>query len=230
MGPRNSSNWGAIFDVDGTLVNNTAFHRQAWVDLCRRYDIPMTPAGYHEKIHARSNDKIVPNLFGPEVDTAFIRKIEMEKEMLYQDSFRPVMCETPGLTALLAALNAAGVHCCAASNSPQTNVDFVLDGLNLRRFFTVILSRNQVAHGKPHPEILLKSAAGLNLAAHRCLVFEDSSSGFAAARTAGMPYIAITCGADPAELPLAYDAKAQHADFTTLTHQELASLMNNQTA
>jgi len=221
-----SHNWGAIFDVDGTLVNNTAYHRQAWIDLCARYDIPMDNEAYHAKIHARSNDKIVPNLFGPGVDAAFIRTIELEKETLYQDAFRPVMRETPGLIALLTALNDAGVPCAAASNSPTTNVDFVLDGLKLREFFASVLSRDQVSMGKPNPEVLLKSAVGLNLPPERCLVFEDSSSGFAAARNASMPYIAITCGADPAEIPLAYDARMIRADFTTLTVEMLASVMN----
>ncbi|HDS85215.1 MAG TPA: hypothetical protein ENN97_08490, partial [Phycisphaerales bacterium] len=99
--------WGVVFDVDGTMVSNTAYHRQAWFELCARYDIPMTHEAYHAKIHARSNDKIVPNLFGPEVDEGFIRKIELEKESLYQELFRPVMRETPGLTDLLTALNQA---------------------------------------------------------------------------------------------------------------------------
>ena len=225
MNTQNSS-WGVIFDVDGTLVNNTAYHRQAWFDLCERYAMPLTNDSYHAKVHARSNDKIVPNLFGPQVDAAFIRKIELEKEMLYQDTFRPVMCETPGLTALLTALNAAGIPCAAASNSPKTNVDFVLDGLNLRRFFSVVFCRDDVAAGKPNPEVLLKSAAGMNLPPVRCLLFEDSSSGFAAARNAQMPYIAITCGADAAEQALAHDAKLLSADFTTLTLKTLAALMN----
>lgn len=223
----NSQNykWGAVFDVDGTMVNNTAYHRQAWIDLCARYTIPMDNETYHAKIHARSNDKIVPNLFGAGIDAAFIRKIELEKESLYQDSFRPVMREIPGLTALLTALNAAGVPCAAASNSPATNVDFVLDGLALRRFFHTVLSRDRVSAGKPNPEVLLKSAECLNLPPERCLVFEDSSSGFAAAHNAGMAYIAITGGTDPTELPLAYDAKMTQKDFTELTVEILTSVM-----
>ena len=86
-----SENWAVIFDVDGTMVNNTAFHRQAWFDLCARYDIPLTHEAYHDKVHARSNDKIVPNLFGASVDMAFIRRIEIEKESLYRETFRPQM-------------------------------------------------------------------------------------------------------------------------------------------
>jgi HAD superfamily hydrolase (TIGR01509 family) len=218
--------WGAIFDVDGTMVSNTAYHRQAWYDLCAKYGIPMDHESYHAKIHARSNDKIVPNLFGPNVDEAFIRKIENEKETLYQDLFRPVMRETPGLTALLTALNEAGIPCGAASNSPKSNVDFVLDGLGIRHLFSTVYCRDDVSVGKPDPELLLKTAASLNLPPHRCLVFEDSSSGFAAARAAGMPYVVITAGGDPSELTQAYDARLICEDFTSLTPDKLAALMD----
>ena len=213
-------------DLDGTMVNNTAYHRQAWFNLCARHGIPLTDDGYYAKIHARGNDRIVPALFGPRVDAAFVRQIAQEKEKLYQDAFRPALRENPGLTALLTALNAAGIPCAAASNSPKTNVDFVLDGLNLRRFFQNVLSRDDVAIGKPNPEILLKSASALSLAPQRCLLFEDSASGFAAARSAGMPYIAITLGTDPAELAEARDARMHCPDFTALTPHMLAALLN----
>lgn len=219
-----SSSWGVIFDLDGTMVNNSAHHRQAWFELCRRYGMTLMHTDYHEKIHARSNDKIVPNLFGKDVDVSFVQQIQDEKETIYQDAFRPVMSETPGLTALLTALNDAGVPCAAASNSPKTNVDFVLDGLNLRRFFKNIIDRDQVAVGKPNPEMMFQSAAALGLLPQRCLVFEDSASGFAAARNAGMPYIAIINGTDPSELPDAHDAKLKCNDFTTLTVDNLAKM------
>ena len=219
-------NWGVIFDVDGTMVSNTAYHRQAWFELCARYDIPLTHELYHCKVHARSNDKIVPGLFGSQVDHSFIRTIEAEKEALYQELFSPVMRETPGLTALLENLCQTGIRCAAASNSPVGNVDFVLDGLCIRDYFSAIFCRDDVHTGKPNPELFLKAAQGLNLPPSRCLVFEDSASGFIAARTAGMPYIAITAGGDPFELNEAHDARLICKDFTTLTPKKLAVLLN----
>ena len=169
--------FGIIFDIDGTMVNNTGYHRRAWFELCRRYGIRLDHQSYHEKIHARSNDKIVPNLFGPDVDTAFVRKIEQEKESLYRETFRPVMQETPGLTDLLDRLRNDKVPCAAASNSPKANVDFVLDELGIRDYFIAITYRDLVSVGKPHPELFLKAAEGLGLPPQRCLVFEDSASG-----------------------------------------------------
>lgn len=217
--------WGVIFDIDGTMVNNTGYHRRAWFDLCARYDIALDHQSYHEKIHARSNDQIVPNLFGPGVDAAFIRRIEVEKETLYRETFRPVMQETPGLVALLTRLRAEGVLCAAASNSPKENVDFVLDELRIRPFFAAVTYRDLVSVGKPHPELFLKAAAGMGIAPERCLVFEDSASGFKAARAAGMPYIAITFGGDPHELTEADDAAAIYEDFTPIDISALCALM-----
>lgn len=220
-----SPQWGVIFDIDGTMVNNTGYHRQAWFDLCARYDIRLDHQSYHKKIHARSNDQIVPNLFGAAVDEAFIRKIEMEKESLYRQTFGPVMAETPGLRILLKNLQKHRIPCAAASNSPKENVDFVLDELDVRAFFRAVTYRDLVSVGKPHPELFLKAAEGLHLPPARCLVFEDSSSGFKAARAAGMPYIAITYGADPHELTEAHDAVAVYEDFSQIEPEVLITLM-----
>jgi HAD superfamily hydrolase (TIGR01509 family) len=210
------SNFGIIFDIDGTMVNNTPYHRNAWFELCRRYNIPMDHESYHQKIHARSNDKIVPALFGEHVDNAFVRRIEDEKESYYRQSFKPVMKATPGLLPLLKELCRHSIPCAAASNSPRENVDFVLDELNIRSYFKAVTFRDLVRVGKPDPELFLKAAEGLGLPPHRCLVFEDSASGFKAARAAGMSYIAITFCADPHDLTEAHDAAAIRHDFTEL--------------
>jgi sugar-phosphatase len=79
--------------------------------------------------------------------------------------------------------------------------------------------------GKPDPEGLLRVAAELGCPAEKCLVFEDSSSGFKACRNAGMKYIAITAGTEPEELKDAYDTIAMLPDFTTLTGGKLAGFL-----
>ena len=222
----NKYQFGVIFDIDGTMVNNTSYHRQAWFDLCARYEIPLDHQSYHEKIHARSNDQIVVNLFGPDVDAAFIRKIEIEKESLYRQTFRPVMKETPGLVALLEQLAEKEIPCAAASNSPKENVDFVLDELGIRNFFQAVVYRDLVSVGKPDPELFLKAAEGMTVVPEKCLVIEDSASGFKAARAAGMPYIVITFGGDQHELTQAHDAKGVYDDFSQIDMAMLFNIMH----
>ena len=214
-----------IFDVDGTMVNNTAFHKNAWLTLTGRYGLHFTERDYHEKIHARSNDRIIRGLFGDNTPAATIQRISDEKEDLYRSSFAPHLREIPGLTRLLAELEQMGIPCGAVSNSPKGNVDFVLDGLEIRRFFKTVIDRDMLKVGKPDPEGLIRVAAELGCLPEKCLVFEDSSSGFKACRNAGMKYIAITAGTEPAELQEAYNALALLPDYTTLDGGKLAGFL-----
>ena len=220
------NSFAVIFDIDGTMVNNTAFHKSAWLGLLRtRYDKNLSEREYHEKIHARSNDRIVRNLFGEDTPVETIQKIADEKETLYRSTFAPHLREIPGLTRLLSELEQLNIACGTVSNSPKENVDFVLDGLNLRRFFKIAIHRDMVKVGKPDPESLLRTANELGYLPARCLVFDDSASGFRACRNAGMKYIAITAATDPVDLAETYDAIAVLPDFTSLSVQMLAKLM-----
>lgn len=209
--------WGIIFDVDGTMVDNAAYHENAWIELGRRYDLGITSEFYRANIHSRSNDKNVKILFEDKATPEMIERIAEEKETIYRDSFRPVIKEIDGLTVFLKALKAEGIKCAAASNSPKGNVDMVLDELDIRRYFDTVINRDMVSVGKPDPEIFLKAADGMGIAASRCVVVEDSVSGFKAADNAAMPYIVITAGADEDELQFAMTARAMHENYRTVT-------------
>ena len=217
-----STGWGVIFDVDGTMVDNAEYHQDAWVELCARYNKTISSEFYREHIHAQTNDSIVRTIFG-NVSNETIDKISSEKEVIYRESYRPVIKEIPGLTNLLKALRAEAVPCGAASNSPKENVDMVLDELDIRKYFDVVINNDQVGRGKPDPEILLAAAAGLGLRPEKCVVFEDSASGFKAAHRAQMPFIAITAHHDRQTLRLIAGRPA-HADFTKITPADLKAM------
>ncbi len=205
------------------MVDNRAYHERAWIELGRRHGVEITPETYRRHIHSRPNDANARFLFGPQDGARLAARISDEKEAIYRETFAPVMREIAGLSALLAALAEAGVSCAAVSNSPPENVDMVLDGLGIRHRFGTILNVSHVSRGKPDPEILLRAAAELEVAPAACVLVEDSISGFLAARAAGMPYVVITAGADPQELPRATGCSAIHRDFTTVSVAELRS-------
>jgi beta-phosphoglucomutase family hydrolase len=219
------AHWGVIFDVDGTMVDNAQYHQAAWTELGARYGKSITSQFYQEHIHAHTNDSIVRTLFG-DVSSEQIAKISNEKEIIYRASFRPAIKEIPGLTNLLKALKNDAVPCAAASNSPEANVDMVLDELNLSQYLDVVINNDQVERGKPDPEIFLTAAVGLHIQPQRCVVFEDSISGFKAARRAKMPCIAITARHDNQIHKLIAPPRA-YKDFTTITLQELKALADN---
>ncbi len=210
------ADWGVIFDVDGTMVDNVAYHRAAWLEYGRRHGLPITPEFYRAHMHSRSNDVIARFLLGEDAPPEAAMALGDEKEEIYRELYRPHIRGNPGLHRLLEALSEEGVPCAAASNSPARNVEMILAALNVRAYFHAVVSLNDVARGKPHPDLLFAAAARLELPMGRCLVIEDSMSGFQAAEAAGAPYIAISIGADPESPALARQALAVHHDFTTL--------------
>ena len=75
-----------------------------------------------------------------------------------------------------------------------------MDNLNLRSYFPVIIGPDDVAKSKPDPEVFLKAASGLRIAAENCVVFEDAPKGIEAAARAGMKAVGITSYHTAAEL------------------------------
>lgn len=213
----NKASWGVIFDVDGTMVDNKDYHQKAWIELCRKHGMNLTGEGYRSRIHARTNDKIIPDIFGANIGKDKAAAIALEKETIYRDLYRPHVKPLGGLIRLLDQLKAHCIPCAAASNSPAGNVDLVLDELAIRKYFNVVICADDVLHGKPDPEIFLTSAERLGLPPHQCIVFEDSAPGFEAARRAGCSYVAITVGADGSHLASSSDAAASHHDYTTIS-------------
>ncbi|OHB77154.1 MAG: hypothetical protein A2W31_08550 [Planctomycetes bacterium RBG_16_64_10] len=218
--------WAVLFDVDGTMVDNARYHEQAWIELGNRYDVPITRAVYRTRLHSRANSQIVSALFPDQSTPEFVHRIAAEKEALYRELYRPVVAEIDGLPQLLQALaDEPGVSCAAVSNSPRPNVDMILSALNLRDFFAVVLSCDDVSVGKPDPCLFLTAAQRLAVPVAQCVIIEDSISGFRAAEAAGAPYVVITRGADPDELRHATAAKAFHQDFTSVTVHGLRRLV-----
>lgn len=185
--------WGVIFDVDGTMVDNVAFHEKAWLVFGVRHGLPITPEFYRENMHSRSNDIIAKVLYGEGVSSEQAAATNMEKESIYRELYRPHIKENPGLTPFLEALHRDGIPCAAASNSPPENVEMILNALQVRHFFKTISALDGMVRGKPHPDLLLRAAQGMALPITQCVVLEDSQSGFEAAERAGALYIASPC-------------------------------------
>jgi beta-phosphoglucomutase-like phosphatase (HAD superfamily) len=71
------------------------------------------------------------------------------------------------------------------------NIDYILDGLHLRNYFSTIVSADDVVTSKPDPETFLKCADGVQIPYENCIVFEDSPKGVESALRAGMKAVVI---------------------------------------
>jgi HAD superfamily hydrolase (TIGR01509 family) len=79
-----------------------------------------------------------------------------------------------------------------ATSAPRENVDFTLRHTATKKFFSTILDESFVTHGKPDPEIYLKTAAAIGFKPEQCIVLEDSLSGVKSGKAAGCKVIGIT--------------------------------------
>ncbi|OHB57872.1 MAG: hypothetical protein A2Y07_09060 [Planctomycetes bacterium GWF2_50_10] len=203
---------GVIFDLDGTLVDNNTYHINAWLDTCRRHGRPITEQDYYTHIHARTNDIIVKNLFGNDLDQSFGSVIALDKEQTYRTTYKPYVKPLPGLMDFLCDLRKNSIPAAIASNSPRANVDLVLDELDIKSFFSQILTSDDLTKGKPDPQGFLLAAQRMNLPIEKCVVFEDSHPGFEAARRANARFVVINPDSNP-KIDTVPGQLARFADF-----------------
>jgi beta-phosphoglucomutase len=181
----------AIFDMDGTMINNMAAHRQAWKEFLKRHNIQLTDEEYRAKINGKKNDTIFELVFNKPLSEAEMQAYTEEKEGIYREIYAPDIKEISGLTQVVAELQQKGLMTAIATTAPAKNRDFALRELGLEGKFGVILGEEHVKQGKPNPEIYLSAARELGVSPGQCLVFEDSPPGVASAKAAGMTVVGI---------------------------------------
>ena len=182
---------GFIFDMDGTMVDNMMVHHRAWQAKLADVGLALTLDDVVAQCHGR-NDEILTRLFGDRFSADERRLISQEKEAQYRTIFKDQLRLIAGLPDFLQKAFDLGIPMGIGTAANIENVDFVLDTLNIRHFFGVVLCERDVVKGKPDPEVFLKAADGLGVPAAQCLVFEDSPTGARAARNAGMKAVILT--------------------------------------
>lgn len=193
---------GAIFDLDGTLVDTCACHELSWRALGESVGIPVSQE-FFMRFFGRQNAPIIQALFEeagrPAPDTATSEMLAIRKE----DSFRALVAESfpimPGTFDLLAALHAQSWRLAIGSSAPQVNVEFMIGLMSQQKTnhstslnpFDAIVTGGCVSRGKPHPDVFLEAARRLQLPAEACIVIEDAAPGIEAAHRAGMKCVAL---------------------------------------
>lgn len=189
-----------IFDIDGTIVDNMHLHAEAFGVFAGRHGLPaLTPAD-RARLDGRRNSEIFPILFNREVGREEWQAYEHEKEGLYRELSKGRLQPMKGLRALIERLEAAGLPMALATSAPRLNVEHTLAELGLTDAFPIIVRGDEVARGKPAPDVFIEAARRLNVPAADCLVFEDAPMGVEAAHAAGMRVVALTTSFQAAHL------------------------------
>jgi beta-phosphoglucomutase len=168
-----------------------SLHAQAFERFAEAHDLPPLTMDLRRRIDGKRNSEIFPMLFGREMDMEEVLEFEDEKEGAYRALSRGRLVPVSGALRLLARLEACGIGVAIATSAPLKNVTHTLaeTGLDLR--VRIIARGDEVARGKPFPDVFALAAERLHVAAAECLAFEDAPIGVAAAIAAGMTCVGV---------------------------------------
>lgn len=205
-----------LFDMDGVIVDSEPRHERAFREI-------FDELGYGDRhgmdfaaYYGRSDRAFWLDFIAKHKPHQSIEELLALKQSRLVDILRrdqPLFDGLPDLIERLAARYTLAV----ASGSNHPVIEEVLAMKQLGRFFSVVVSVQDVPRGKPAPDVFLRAAELLAVPSARCCVIEDSAHGVKAARAAGMEVIAITN-----TLPSERLAAASHV---VGTYEEIESLL-----
>ena len=183
-----------IFDCDGVLVDTERIAVRIDVAVLTELGWPMTETEVVERFMGKSDAEMTAA-----IEAHLGRRLEASWEEpfrhLYRDAFASELTPVPGVVE---ALDAIAMPTCVASSGTHEKIRFTLGLTGLyERFAGRIFSVDDVARGKPAPDLFLHAAARMGVAPAGCAVVEDSPYGVQAARAAGMRAFAYAGGLIP---------------------------------
>lgn len=171
-----------IFDCDGVLVDSERISHEVLIAMLAERGVAMSFDEAVDRFMGSSMQRcleIVEQLCGAP-PAQFLPAFRARTFAAFEADLEPV----PGILDALAALR---LPCCVASNGPHEKMHVTLRRTGLMaQFAGRVFSADDVAHPKPAPDLFLHAAARMNVDPAACLVVEDSPTGIAAARAAGM--------------------------------------------
>ncbi len=183
-----------IFDLDGVIVDTAKYHYIAWKDLAAKLDFEFTEE-HNERLKGVSRMRSLDIL----LEIAGIKDLSEEEKLamatqkneLYVSYIKKMGVDEmlPGVEQLLRELRSAGVK--IALGSASKNAALILERLQLRSWFDVVVDGTHVSAAKPDPEVFLKGCEALGVLPEETVVFEDAEAGVEAALRGGMKCIGI---------------------------------------
>jgi len=179
-----------IFDMDGVLIDNTPVQARAFQALFRDQGVQADATQLLRRLNGAPASEILKEAF-PDQPADKLEEFAAQREFLYRTLYWDDRRPLPGLVEFLEAARAAGLKIGLGTGSGQDTIGYILDDLNLRRFFDVVITKDDVDKGKPHADTYAVTAEKLGVKPENCVVFEDALLGEQAAYRAHMRCVAV---------------------------------------
>jgi len=208
--------------MDGVLIDSTPTQARAFQLLFRDLGLSTNARKLLARLNGMPATTILKTVFRHPVARKQLQTYADQREFLYRTLYWNKRQALPGLRAFLTAAKAAGIPLGLGTGSAAESIGYIIDHLDLRRYFDVIVGSADVEQGKPHADTYSVTARRLGVAPEDCIVFEDAVLGEQAAYRAGMRCVAVTTTlpASTFQAPLAVIN-----DFTDTTPAALLALL-----
>lgn len=179
---------GIIFDLDGVIVDSEGLQYASYAEVLKPLGVAITAEEYEREWIAAGR--------GPEYAVDRYRlpvtadQLRCAKEPVYRAKLRTDATLMPGVEERLPALSRE-MPIALATNSNAADTAIVLDGFDLRKSFSAVVTREDYRERKPAPDAFVVAAERIGIPPARCVVVEDASKGVQAAVAAGCPCAAI---------------------------------------
>jgi beta-phosphoglucomutase len=212
-----------IFDFDGVITDSEILHFRAFNKVLARHGLELTKREYYSKYLGLSDVDCYHTLIAEgrlAVGKSHVKALVQEKTHIFEELARTDGKIIEGVREFLDLLAAEKVRTAICSGALRAEIELILEDANLRGFFEVIVSAEEVKRGKPHPDGFLLTLKRLNaggvtrIAPQQCVVIEDSHWGLKAAQAAGMQTVAVTNTYEAKQLAGAGKIVARLSDLT----------------
>ena len=174
---------GALFDLDGVIIDSEGTYTQFWSEIDRIY--PTGIENYAYAIKGTTLPEIMKHYDDEDVKADILRRIvEFQETMRYR--------LYPGVERFLSELRERGIPAAIVTSSDDRKMQLLFEQHpGLRDYFKVVIDASKVTRSKPDPQGYLLAAEALGCAPERCFVFEDSIQGLKAGRASGATVIGL---------------------------------------
>ncbi|MDB5178835.1 MAG: HAD-superfamily hydrolase, subfamily variant 3 [Patescibacteria group bacterium] len=182
-----------IYDVDGTMVDSEPLHVKAWDESLRRQGAGLGQLSESFRATMAGKKPIA-------IATGMVEELGLpisaevllqDKSTIFMSLVRTSLKGMPGVVESIKRFHESGLILAIGTSLDRRYLDIVLSTLKVDGFFKVIVTGNEIKHGKPHPETYQTVARRLGLNPQECVVLEDAKSGIQSAKAAGCYCLAI---------------------------------------
>lgn len=183
--PQNAQTW--LFDLDGTLVNSAPLHEAAYCAVLAQQRPDLLVGFRYEDVAGLSTRDTFAAMG---LDDGAVQHLMGLKQRLYRNSIASLQA-MPGAAALLERLQARGCVIGIVTGASRVSALQALQHTGLSDFVSTLVAADDVLHGKPDPEGFQAAMEALQADPARTLAIEDSETGVAAARAAGLTVLGV---------------------------------------